>query len=103
MTLLAYITFPEQEAALTMAMAMLEARLAAGAHVDGPVTAIYRWQGQICRREEWRLVAQISRKNFQRLQDFVLARHSYEVPCIMAVDLAGGYGPFLEWIEKSGD
>lgn len=103
MGLLAYVTFPEKDAAKDMALALVEAGLAAGVHVDGPVDAVYRWRGETRNRQEWRILAQISQDGYERLQKFVLARHSYEVPCIMVFDISAGYRPFLEWIEKSGN
>lgn len=103
MALIAYITLPEKDEAMNMAQILVDTHLAAGVHVDGPLMAVYRWRGQVCRREEWRLAVQLPRAAYKRLQEFVLERHPYQVPCIMAIELSAGYEPFLEWIEKAGE
>lgn len=103
MSLLIYITLPEAEQASSLADGLVAARLVAGVHISGPVHSVYRWRGEICHRDEWRILAQAGSKNFDAIRRFVCARHPYEVPCIMAVDISAGHQPFLDWIERAGE
>lgn len=101
--MLVYITFPTEESAMDMARQLVRERLVAGAHVDGPVFSVYRWQGQMHEAREWRLIAQTPRNKFEAFAAFVRAGHPYHTPCIVNIVPDGGYKPFLDWIERTGD
>lgn len=103
MNLLVYITVPERVMADYMARELVEARLAAGVHIAGPIRSVYRWQGEIRNAEEWTLLAQCAGGVFEDIRDFVLARHPYITPCIVAWNIDHGYKPFMDWIERAGE
>ncbi len=103
MNQLVYITAPDSELADKIAAKLVEARLAAGAHLVGPVRSVYRWEGQIHHKEEWVVLAQIPREAFAKVEEMVLAMHPYIVPCILGIDIDNGHQPFLDWIEKAGE
>jgi periplasmic divalent cation tolerance protein len=84
-----------------LARALVEQRLVACVNVVPSVTSIYRWQGKIERDEERLLVMKTRADRFEELRAAIMARHSYEVPEIVAVPLVAGHAPYLAWIDES--
>lgn len=93
-----YVTASGREEAIRIGRIMVERRLAACANVIGPTTAIYRWEDEICEGEEAVLIL----KTTVRLADQAVVEirnlHSYDLPCVLRFDVAGGLPPFLDWI-----
>lgn len=98
MELLIYITAPDQATALALAQGLVEASLARGANISGPIHSVYHWQGEIREKEEWQLFLQADEGKFDLLTEYVKARHPYKTPCIIGMEIKRGHKDFLEWI-----
>jgi periplasmic divalent cation tolerance protein len=94
------MTAGEDEAA-AIARALVEERLAACVNVVGPARSVYRWHDAIESAAEYMLVIKTRTRDFARLERRVRELHSYEVPEIVAVPLAAGSPPYLEWLAAS--
>ena len=94
-----YVTAPDRAAALDMARALVDARLAACANVLDGMTSIYRWEGRIQEDGEAVLIAKTREELVPALTAKVHALHSYECPCVVALPVVGGNGAFIDWIE----
>jgi periplasmic divalent cation tolerance protein len=51
--------------------------------------------------QEWLLIIKTTREEFERLQAEVRRLHSYEVPEIIAIQVAAGFEAYLSWIDES--
>jgi periplasmic divalent cation tolerance protein len=89
------------EEAEIVARALVENRLAACASIVPGVRSIYRWQGAIEDAQEWLLIVKTTRELFERLQAEVRRLHSYELPEILAIQVAAGFEEYLNWIDES--
>jgi periplasmic divalent cation tolerance protein len=98
--LVVLITAGSQEEAERIAQALVTEMLAACVNVVPGVTSIYRWDGQVQRDQEWLLLAKSRRDVLDRLVERVEALHSYDLPEIIALPLAGGSEPYLHWLES---
>lgn len=94
---LAHITCADTAQARRIGRALVEQHLAACVHIY-PHEAIYRWQGSIEQAPECTLLAKTTAACFGALQQTVLALHSYDLPAILAIPVAGGHAPFLAWV-----
>lgn len=94
---LALVTCPVASAD-ALARALVDARVAACVNVVPAITSIYRWQGAVAREEEALLLIKTTAAGFDGLRREVLAHHPYELPEIVAIDVAEGHGPYLEWV-----
>lgn len=103
MAVLVYITAPHEDEARTLARELVEQRLAAGANVAGSIRSFYRWQGEVREAGEWQIFVQARRADFESIKKFISARHSHETPCVLALDIEAGHGPFLQWIANKGE
>lgn len=85
--LLVRITCPSRRVAEDIADAALEARLAACANLEGPVTSSYRWKGVIEQSFEFILWLKAPEANWAKIDDMVQRLHPYDVPAIVAMPL----------------
>lgn len=95
------VTFDRQEGALTCARALLEERLVACAQIDAPIRSLYLWQGALCDEVEVRLIFKTRRDLFEQACARIAQLHPYECPQIVALDIAAGHAPYLDWIDES--
>ena len=98
--LVVLITAGSQEEAERIAQSLVAEMLAACVNVVPGVTSIYRWEGEVQRDQEWLLVAKSRRDVLDRLIERVQEIHSYDVPEIIALPLAGGSEPYLRWLDS---
>src|SRR5262249_2393743 len=91
-------TCPEEAAAERIASALVEEGLAACVNRIGGVASTYRWQGKVCRDSEFLLVIKTAGERFDAVRERIVALHPYELPEVIAVDVAQGHAPYLAWI-----
>lgn len=95
-----YVTTGDAAEALRIGRAMVEARLAACANVLPAMRSVYRWQGKLQESDEAVLVLKTTEAQLETLIERVKALHSYDLPCIEALPVTGGYQPFLDWVAQ---
>jgi len=96
--LLVLTNLPDREAALKLAKALIEARLAACVNVLGACTSVYRWQGNIEHAEEIPLLIKTTAARYAALEALIWRLHPYELPEIIAVPVARGLAGYLQWV-----
>jgi periplasmic divalent cation tolerance protein len=91
-------TCPDAATAARIAAALVEERLAACVNVLPGVESVYRWEGRVERASEVLLLVKSTRDRLQALTARVVELHPYELPEVVAVDIAGGLPGYLAWI-----
>lgn len=81
----------------TLAAALVEAGLAACVQVMH-VRSFYRWEGELKREPEWVLLAKTRSARFAEIEAFIRERHSYELPEVLQLPVAGGSPDYLRWL-----
>jgi len=94
------ITTSSQAEADRIANTLVAEMMAACVNVIPGVTSVYRWQGEVQRAQEWLLVVKSRLDVLDDVIRRVKALHSYDVPEIIALPLAGGYDAYLRWIDN---
>jgi periplasmic divalent cation tolerance protein len=97
----AFSTVGSAEDAERLARALVERRLAACVSVVPGVVSIYRWKGAVEREEEHLLVIKTRTERLPALSEALVALHPYEVPELLALDVADGHPPYLAWLDES--
>jgi periplasmic divalent cation tolerance protein len=95
------VAAPSREAGIELARGAVEARLAAGAQVAGPVASTFWHKGEFGTSEEWQVVLKTTADRYQELEDHIVARHEWTNPEITAVPFVTGLSPYLEWVERT--
>lgn len=75
-----------------------EARLSACSQIEGPVTSVYWWQGELEKGEEWKCTFKTSLKKVEELECKLNEIHSYDTPEIIVVPISGGSEDYLAWM-----
>jgi len=92
-----------REEAEAIAAELVDKRLVACVQIVGPITSTYRWQGEVETAEEWLLLIKTSAAAYQRVEEAIRRRHSYEVPEIIALPVVRGSEGYLGWVEGEVD
>lgn len=93
-----YITTGSEEEALLIARTLVAEKLAACVNLLPGVRSVYEWEGRVREGKEWVLIAKTTKEGFSRLQDRVMALHSYDCPCVVSLAITDGNPAFLDWI-----
>lgn len=86
--------------AMEIARAAVEARLAAGGQVAGPLASTFWWNDEVERAEEWFVFLKTTADRCEELITFIAERHSYDEPEIVAVPIVAGAAPYLNWLRE---
>ena len=86
--ILVLCTCPDSACAERVATSLVEERLAACVNRIAAIESTYRWQGKICRDSEHLLLIKTTSERFEALRDRIVALHPYDIPEIIAVDIA---------------
>lgn len=93
-----YVTAPNRKAALDMAKTLVAERLVACANVMDGVQSVYWWEGAIVEEAEAVVVFKTQKSLMRQLTQRIQDLHSYDCPCIVALDIQDGNPDFLKWI-----
>jgi periplasmic divalent cation tolerance protein len=90
---------PDLECAKTIAKCLLAERLAACINIGTPVMSVYEWESTMHETQEIPLVIKTTTAQQERLLERLVALHPYELPEALVVPVAGGYAPYLAWVQ----
>lgn len=93
-----YVTCANAEEARRIARAAVEEKRAACANIFPAHESIYRWQGKIENTTETAMILKTTSAGFDDLKNRIVELHSYECPCVVALDIKDGHAGFLDWI-----
>ncbi len=94
-------TFPSADKAAEIARVLVEEKLCACVNILPGVRSIYRWQGEVSDDSEVLALIKTTSERFPPLADRLRSLHPYEVPEIIALDVADGHAPYLAWVASS--
>jgi periplasmic divalent cation tolerance protein len=95
-----FITAASREEAVKLADLLLAARRAACVSVLPGVESFFRWQGNRETADETLLIAKTTTGRLAQLIETVKSGHSYQVPEIIALPVAGGNPDYLDWVAR---
>lgn len=96
--LLCHCSCPDIHTAKRIAEALVEERHAACVNLLPGVQSIYRWKGTIERAEEVVLSIKTTRAQFEPMAARIASLHPYELPEVLAVEVAAGLPAYLDWV-----
>jgi periplasmic divalent cation tolerance protein len=95
------VAAPSKEVATELARGAVEARLAAGGQVVGPVTSEFWHHGEFGTGEEWQVVLKTTEERYPELEKHLVERHEWANPEITAIPIVAGLAPYLDWVERT--
>ena len=98
--LLVFTNLPDRDAAVRLAQALVERRLAACVSIGGGCTSVYRWKGEVEEASEVPVLIKTRAARYPELEATIRALHPYELPEIVAVPVVRGLPEYLEWVTE---
>src|SRR4051812_15730248 len=96
--ILALTTCPDEASAQAMAMALVQERLATCVNRIGGVRSTYFWDARLRDEAEILLIIKTTGRRLDELRTRLSALHPYELPELLAIDVAGGNERYLDWV-----
>ncbi|MEZ4688596.1 MAG: divalent-cation tolerance protein CutA [Bacteroidia bacterium] len=96
-----YITCASRAEALQIGRKLVENKLAACANIIDGMTSCYWWEGNVEEAHEAVLIAKTTAGKVDQLIAEVKNLHSYELPCVISLDIESGNPDYLAWISGS--
>jgi len=94
-------TVSSREEANTIASELVSRHLAACVNILGPISSVYRWQGEVENSVEFLLLIKSTEAQFRPIQNALGELHSYELPELISFTVEAGAESYLEWIAAS--
>ncbi|MGH8042236.1 MAG: divalent-cation tolerance protein CutA [Rudaea sp.] len=95
-----FCTCPDETSAARIATVLVEEHLAACVNRISGVESTYRWQDKIRRDPEHLLLIKTAHEHFATLRERIVTLHPYELPEVIAVDIADGSAAYLDWLAR---
>ena len=92
-------TLGNAEAAQHLAKRIVEAKLAACVQIDGPIQSVYRWKGQLCTDDEYRLSCKTLPSLRSQALQFLRQNHSYELPELIVAEVEASQD-YWQWLSE---
>ena len=96
--LIVFTNCPDEACANTIALALVEAKLAACVNILPRVQSVYCWQGTVESATEIPLFIKSTTANYPALEAIIRQHHPYDVPEIIALPVAHGLPAYLNWV-----
>ena len=96
--LIVFTNCPDEACANTIALALVEAKLAACVNILPRVQSVYCWQGTVESATEIPLFIKSTAANYPALEAKIRQLHPYEVPEIIALPVTHGLPAYLNWV-----
>ena len=93
-------TAPTREEAARIAEALVAEKLAACVQLS-PIESWYGWEGKVEQAIEICLHIKTKESLAERVEQRIIALHSYAVPELIRVPITGGSAAYLDWVETS--
>jgi periplasmic divalent cation tolerance protein len=89
---------PDRRAALLLADALVERRLAACVNIIDGCTSVYRWQGAVASEREMPVLIKTRTRLYQAVEAVICELHPYQLPEIVAIPVQTGSEGYLSWL-----
>lgn len=96
--LLCFCSCPDSETAQRIAEVLADEQLAACVNMLPGMRSVYRWRDAIERADEVLLLIKTTRAQFEPLTARIASLHPYELPELVAVEVAAGLPAYLDWV-----
>jgi periplasmic divalent cation tolerance protein len=97
------VTAPDAEVGARIGRTLVEEGLAACANLVPGVRSIYRWEGAVHDDAEVLLILKTRAALSAALAARVRALHPYQLPEVLALAVAGGSEPYLDWVRSAAE
>ncbi|MDP2664314.1 MAG: divalent-cation tolerance protein CutA, partial [bacterium] len=95
-----YSTFPNNIEAAIVGESLVKKKLAGCCNIF-PIESVYSWKGKVVKEKETAVIIKTEKKNFKKIESFILKNHSYDTPCIIEIPLSRITEKYSSWLKKN--
>jgi len=95
------VTVDSEEQAKRICDVLLQRKLIACANIVKDVQSFFWWKGKVDQSSELMVIMKSRSELLEEIIRLVKEKHSYEVPEVVALPIAGGNPDYLRWIDES--
>ncbi len=99
--LLVLCNTPDKEIAHKLAKILLAEKLCACVNILPQVESLYFWDNKLEETTEVSMLIKTTKDCYPELEKAIKENHPYDVPEIIALDIADGLPEYLSWINQS--
>lgn len=92
-------TCGDTEQAGGIASGLVRNRLAACVQIM-PITSYYEWKKEVNTDAEQLLIIKAKQEAYQRIEEYIINNHTYEIPEVIKIPIQGGFASYLRWIDE---
>ncbi len=92
------VTTSGEDESERLARVLLDQKLIACANIVPRVHSLFRWEGTIEDSDESLLILKSTSETLPAIKEYIGQHHSYEVPEVLALPVAGGSEEYLTWV-----
>ena len=92
-----FVSIPREEAK-KFARKLVEERLGACVNIIPKMESYYWWDGKVLEDSESLLLIKTTAARFDELQQYIVDRHPYDLPEIVALPITEGLEGYLKWV-----
>lgn len=96
--MIVFCTVPSADVGRHIATALVTEGLCACVNQVPAVTSYYIYEGEFCEEGEVLLIIKTLPSHFTRLERRISELHPYEVPEIIATEIAAGNESYMQWL-----
>lgn len=93
-------TYNDKNEASKLARLLLEANLCACVQIH-KIDSFYKWSGAVCEDEEYIVNIKTKKSNYKEIKRKIKENHSYDLPEIIAIEIADGSKEYIDWIDEN--
>uniref|UniRef100_A0A182P176 Divalent-cation tolerance protein CutA n=1 Tax=Anopheles epiroticus TaxID=199890 RepID=A0A182P176_9DIPT len=97
----AFVTTPDSAVATKLARQLVERKLVACVNIIPGLTSIYAWEDKVNEDPEVLMMIKTRTARVEEVIRFVRESHPYSVAEVIAMPIAAGNAPYLDWIGKT--
>ncbi len=94
-----YVTTKNVVLSRKIAAVLVKEKIVACANIISKIETVYRWKGKVQKHSESVIIMKTKKSLVRNAIKRIKEMHSYEVPCIITIDIDGDKD-FLKWIEE---
>lgn len=95
-----YTTFSSKAEAEELVEILLKEELIACANILPEVTSLFRFNGEVKKTSETVAILKSDQKALEKIREVYKLKHSYDTPCLLALDIVNGDPDFLSWLTE---
>ena len=89
-----------KDEAKKIAKILVKDKLAACVHIK-KIDSIYSWENKIQDEVEFQVVIKTKKENFKKIKRIIKENHSYDLPEIIAINIAGTSKQYLSYLDDN--